>query len=137
MNRVEYCVSAMLLAAMCGCSRGPAIAYTDHSRDPEAFAATVKQLVFVAVADARTSPEPADDLASIVGVFADRMDDGSLPLGEYVGVYQELFSLARDLHDACETIDGRPADLAPRLDHLLEVARRLPGDVPVVNPPRR
>ena len=131
MRRLTMCVSLLVVA---GCGRGSGVPYTDHSRDPERFAANVKQMVYGAVAEARTSREPADSLSGIVDTFEGRL--GRLPVGQYRSIYEQLLSQASELYEACEAIDGRPPDLEPRLKELWAVAEQLPGEVPTWQPPR-
>ncbi len=124
MTRLALCVAVTLVV---GCSGGNGVPYTDHSRDPEAFALTIKQMVFNAVEDARESPHPAESLDGIAAAFEGGL--GRLPVGDYRSVYEELYSVASDLYEEAERIDGRPADLETRLHELVALADQLPGDV--------
>jgi hypothetical protein len=128
--RLILCLSVLVLL---GCGQSGQRPYTDHSRDPEAFALDVKQLVVNSVEDARTSREPEDEISNIV----DLLDDLSRhPTGDYRETYDQLLSLAGDIRAACEAANGRPSDLATRLDELLALANQLPGTVTPVARPR-
>ena len=124
MIRFALCVTILLAI---GCGGGNGVPYTDHSRDPEAFAVTTKQMVFDAVEDARRSPEPAESLDGIVAAFEGRLD--RLPVGDYRPIYEELLSVASDLYEEAERIDGRPADLDERLSRMVAIVEELPGDI--------
>ena len=126
--RLFLCLSVLIFV---GCGQSGQRPYTDHSRDPEAFALDVKQVVVNSVEDAKTSPEPEDEISSIV----DMLDDLSRqPTGDYRETYDQLLSLAGDIRAACEAANGRPSDLAARLDELVALANQLPG---TVTPPAR
>ncbi len=132
MIRFALCATIVLLL---GCGQGNGVPYTDHSRDPEAFALTIKQMVLDAVEDARRSPEPAESVDGIVAAFDGRLH--SLPVGDYRPIYEELLSVASELYEEAERIDGRPEDLDQRLDELAALAEQLPGDVAAPGPPEQ
>jgi hypothetical protein len=124
MIRSLLCLSVL---ALVGCGAGGQRDYTDHSRDPEAFAQNVKQLVVNSAARARTSDEPEDNISSI----GDLLEDLSgRPTGSYRGTYDQLLSLAREIVAECRAAGGkRPANLGQRLDELVALADQLPGQV--------
>jgi hypothetical protein len=108
-----------------GCGSGDLV---DHSRDPEMFAASVKQVVLQSAEDARESGEPADALWAVVH----ELEPDELrhrPTGAHGSIYEQLYSLANQIREACEAADGRTPDLNQRLDELVALADQLPGDV--------
>lgn len=128
--RLFLCLSVLIFV---GCGQSGQRPYTDHSRDPAAFALDVKQVVVNSVEDAKTSREPEDEISNIV----DLLDDLSRqPTGDYRETYDQLLSLAREIHAACEAANGRPADLSARLNDLLALADQLPGTVTPAARPR-
>lgn len=128
--RLFLCLSVLIFV---GCGQSGQRPYTDHSRDPAAFALDVKQVVVNSVEDAKTSREPEDEISNIV----DLLDDLSRqPTGDYRETYDQLLSLAREIHAACEAANGRPSDLSARLDDLLALADQLPGTVTPAARPR-
>jgi hypothetical protein len=129
MTRFAMGVTVLMLI---GCSGGSGVPYTDHSRDPEAFAASIKEMVFLAVEDARRSAEPEEAIEGVVEAFDGRL--GTLPVGDYRPIYEQLLSVASELHQEAERIDGRPSDLDQRLDELVGIAKQLPGDEPAERP---
>ncbi len=112
----------LLMLAAAGCA-GSHAAYTDHSRDPQAYAQDVKELVADHVELARRAREPADMLAPIVSEL-EQLDER--PAGENREFYETLLAAAREVLDACEQMDGRPARLDSQLDHLLSLLAQLP-----------
>lgn len=132
MIRLTFC-TAVLFCLGCG-GGGSSVPYTDHSRDPEAYAKTTKQMIFVVIEDAQVSKEPAESLEAIVDKFEGRMD--KLPVGDYRSIYEEILALASELHQACEAADGPTPDLKARLANLREITEKLPGDVQVSTRPR-
>jgi len=102
--------------------------FTDNSRDPEAFAGTVKQMVTDTIADARESKEPVDAFESLVNMFDGKLSGEQLPLGSYQEVYSEILEVSREWAKKCEAADGRPSDLKSGLDKLEQLAGKLPGE---------
>ncbi len=125
--RRSFC-GLLLMIGLVGC--GPTeLPYTDNSKDPAAFGNTIKQLVTDAVADARRSREPYDQIRLISNAInVDRQ-----PVGEFAPVYEQLKSAADELADACESADGPVADMDKKLDDLLAMAERLPGETKTTN----
>lgn len=115
-----------LLGLLAGC--GGELPYTDASRDPEAYAASVKKLVLGNIAAARTSKEPADQLAPIV---AELENNPKRPKGGYAETYEQLLTSSRQLLEECQRMDGRPKDLDSRLTKLAALADSLPGSVSI------
>jgi hypothetical protein len=130
MTRLVFCLSVVMLL---GCGQSSQRPFTDHSRDPEAFALDVKQVVVDSVADARTSREPEDQVSNIVNMLDDL---SGRPTGQYRDTYDQLLSLAREIRAACEAANGRPSDLETRLQELLALADQLPGHVTPAERPR-
>jgi len=124
MIRLTLCTAVLFLLG-CG-GGGSSVPYTDHSRDPEAFAKTTKQMIFDVIDDARNSREPAESLEAIVDKFEGRFDQ--LPVGDYRPIYEEIHALATELYEACEAIDGPTPDLNARLAEMQTMAEKLPGD---------
>ncbi len=116
----------MLVAALCGLPGCGGESLTDHSRDPEAFAVDVKELVATTVAEAQVSLEPVDALFSLVDLL-DELDQQ--PAGSHRELYEQIQKMASEIHEMAEQVDGRPADLEQRLDRLWALAEPLPGDV--------
>lgn len=113
------------LACCVGCGKAER-PYTDNSRDPESFAADVKTVVLDHVALARRSKEPADELQQVVNFLADR---AKRPQGNYAELYDKLFAMAEQIHQACEAAGGKSATLTQQLAELEELAETLPGRV--------
>ncbi|TVS19393.1 MAG: hypothetical protein EA424_08645 [Planctomycetaceae bacterium] len=119
-------ILCLLVVVLVGCGSGEQRDYVDHSRDPEAFAQNVKQLVVDSAARARTSEEPEDYISGIVDLLEDL---GGRPTGAYRETYDQLLSLSREIVSECEAADGqRPPNLDQRLDELTALADELPGD---------
>ena len=117
-------VATVLLAATLGCGDADLV---DHSQDPERFAASTKETSLAAIADARSSDEPADALE----MLASELDPHELqhrPTGDYGDVYQQMFTIASELFQAADQMDARPANLDSKLDELESLARSLPGE---------
>lgn len=112
----------LLTLAVAGCA-GSHAAYTDHSRDPQAYAQDVKEMVGDHVKLARQAREPADMLAPIVSEL-EQLDER--PVGEHRMFYETLLAAARDVMDACQRVDGRPPRLDYQLDQLLSLLDQLP-----------
>jgi len=127
MLRWTWVAMLLLVMSLTGCGQGTSVPYTDNSRDPEALATNIKQLVFTVAYEARTAREPADQLAWIVDAFDPKK--GKMPIGNYGSIYDELVAVASELHQACESADGRAPDLNSGLEKLEEIAGQLPGDV--------
>lgn len=127
MRRLMLYFPLVFLAALVGCGGGSDLPYTDHSKDPEAYARNVKALVLGVAADAKTSREPADDLASIVT----ELEQKDRPRGSYGPIYDELLTNARTLQEECARASGRPSGLDRRLDELAKIAQQLPGEATV------
>jgi hypothetical protein len=122
---LSLCLSVLLISG-CG-TGGSSVPYTDHSRDAEAFALTIKQMVFDIVEDAKNSKEPAESLEAIVDSFEGKLN--RLPVGDYRDTYEELLTVASSLYSECEAAGGRPPNLVSQLDELWAVADKLPGDL--------
>lgn len=119
---IRWTVCVLMLVVL-GCGGGDVV---DHSRDPGMFASTVKDLVHRSVEDARESDEPADALWAVVH----QLEPDELrrrPTGNHLSVYQQLYTLASEIHQASEAVDGRPPNLEERLDELAALADQLPG----------
>jgi len=117
---------AMVLLA--GCS-GPSPKGEDHSRDAERYAVNMKNLVLMAVEDARRSREPGDQLWPVIL----ELEQKDRPRGPYEATYQELDSKLREIHQACGANGGSPPpNLLARLEELKQLAAKLPGEVTVV-----
>lgn len=122
MIRMTVCLLILFFA---GCEAGDLV---DHSRDPDMFVVTVKEMVLQSAEDARESDEPADALWAVV----QDLDPDELrhrPTGEYTSIYEQLHSMASEISAACEAVDGRTPDLNQRLDELVALTNQLPGDV--------
>lgn len=111
-----------------GCGGGEGRPFTDHSKDPEAYARNVKHAVMNSVAEARRSDEPCDSVQSIVDMLEDLE---RAPSGAYRDTYEQLRTLALETHQACEASSRPPADLRSRLDELTALAEKLPGEVTI------
>lgn len=123
MIRRILCLSVV---ALMGCGSGGQRDYVDHSRDPEAFAENVKQVVVDSAARARTAEEPEDNISAIVDLLEDL---SGRPTGSYRATYDQLLSLAREIVSECEAAGGRrPPNLNQRLEELVALADQLPGD---------
>jgi len=112
------------LFAFIGCGE----AVIDHSRDPERFAKSIKELVEVCVTDARSSREPADILEGLVREL-DAEELSYRPTGDYMAIYQELHAVAREAFEAAQGASGPSPGLSNRLDKLREIAVQLPGEI--------
>ncbi len=112
----------LLLLVVLGCGGGDLV---DHSRDPEMFASNVKELVLTSVEDARESDEPADALWAVVHELSPG-ELGRQPTGDHLSLYQQLHTLASEIHEECEAVDGRAPELDQRLDELAALAQYLP-----------
>jgi hypothetical protein len=121
------CLCAVLVG-LAGCGGGSSLPYTDNSRDPEALATNLKQVVLTAVYEAKDAREPADALAMIVTAF-DGNKRRQMPVGSYGPIYDELAAVATQWYEACESADGRAPGLEGGLAQLEELAAQLPGDV--------
>ncbi len=115
-----FCV--MLFA---GCGGGEERPYTDHSRDAEAMAIRIKDMVRDAVNVARGSDEPDDIMYSVAMSLEDLHRQ---PTGAHLSIYQQLNELALAIAAECEAADGRPPNLNERLDELAALAEQLPGE---------
>lgn len=108
-----------------GCSRDTR-PYEDHSRDSQRYAMNVKQMVYDAVTDATRAREPADILWPLVL----ELEQTDRPHGEFAQILAELRQQISELHKSCEqSPNGRPADLQNRLQGLIALADKLPGEV--------
>lgn len=108
----------------CGSEGRP---FEDHSRDPERYAKTVKDLVMVQLAEAMRSKEPEDELDVIVQELSNNSDK---PTGSYSGIYDRILAAATELKSACESAPkGRPSNLKSKLDEIKKIAEELPGEV--------
>ena len=125
-TKSHWIVCGVLVLAL-GCGDKDLV---DHSQDPDRFAASVKQQVVTAVADARGNDEPADALWSLV----DAVDPEVLehrPVGNHADTYQQIHAIANQLYEQADASGSRPADLGAKLDELESLADQLPGEVRV------
>jgi hypothetical protein len=106
--------------------------YTDHSRDPQAYARDVKELVLLHAAEAKRSNEPGDDIRPVVDYLN---SNGRRPTAEHQETYEALLAKAQDILEQCDAVGGRPAALESALDELVRLAESLPGEVAVVQRP--
>lgn len=114
-----------------GCSRDSR-PYEDHSRDARRYALNLKQMVYDVVKDAVTAREPAD----IIWPLVLELEQNDRPRGEFAEIMDQLRQNVTDLHISCEkTPNGRPADLQIRLQHLIALAEKLPGEVQMTTRP--
>lgn len=113
----------MSVALLVGCGGGRD--YIDASRDPEAFAGSVKQLVTNAVSYARTSDEPEDNISGIVDLLEDL---SGRPARPYRDTYDQVLAKAREIVAECHAagVGNRPANLNDQLDDLEDLVRDLP-----------
>lgn len=109
------------LLSLAGCGGETRI---DHSRDPDAFAKDVRELVATSVAEARLSSEPADAMFSLVDLL-EGLDQH--PTGSHRELYEQLQVLAVEIYEASEQAGAPPAVLEQRLGQLWELAETLPG----------
>lgn len=121
MFRFALCLS---VAFLIGCGGGGRD-YTDTSRDPEAFAGSVKQVVINTVARARTSDEPEDNIGGIVDLLEDL---SGRPVGSYRDTYDQVLAKAREIVAELQAagVGKRPANLNDQLDDLEDLVRDLP-----------
>ena len=110
---------------MIGC--GPSeLPFTDNSKDSEAFAKDIKELVLTAADRLKNSSQPADSIRQVVLSLSDLK---KCPTGSYLPIYEELHKLTSDLLQEAE--NGKPKDLKGKLAKIAEVANKLPGAVKV------
>jgi hypothetical protein len=111
-----------------GCSCGGRREYTDHSRDPEAYARGVKGLILAQLPLAKTAKdEPESYTASIVNALQDYRSN---PVGSYGDIYEQLLQQCKELHEMLERGgDRKPAN--QKIDEIIEIANQLPGTVQV------
>jgi hypothetical protein len=121
-------IFGLLLLVIIGCGRSK-MPYTDHSRDSDAYAKDVKELVIDHVGLAKRSREPADMIAPIINELEQMRER---PTGEHHSVYEELLETARRVFETCQRVDGRPTGIDKELDQLVALVDRLPGDVNIV-----
>lgn len=128
---------ATIFCSLCimhwGCSRDSR-PYEDHSRDARRYALNLKQMVYDVVKDAVTAREPAD----IIWPLVLELEQNNSPRGEFAEIIDQLRQHVTDLHISCEkTPNGRPADLQSRLQHLIALAEKLPGEAQMTTQPTR
>lgn len=116
-----------LLAHFQGCG-GDNRPFVDNSKDPQAFALTVKQMLIDSIADAKDAKEPGDTFEALVQVFDGKLDGNQLPVGDYLEIYREVWQTSQEFAKKCADVDGRPSDLNAGLDKLKSLAERLPGE---------
>ncbi len=115
----------LLFGLTWGCGT-PEQDYVDHSQDPLAYARTVKTLVHSQLPLALRSDEPEDIVSSVLGTLENYPDN---PVGEYRAVYQDLVTQCRELRQLYES--GSSEGAKSKIDEILELANRLPGEVHV------
>ncbi len=113
----------LLLVGGCGTSEQE---FIDHSRDPLAYARTVKNLVHSQLPLALRSDEPEDIVASVLPTLEDYPNN---PVGEYQAVYEELVQKCRELYQLYESGSSEAAQ--SRIDEILALVDSLPGEVHV------
>ena len=123
MTRFGWLLPALIALAGCQTSERPS---KNDSQDPEVYARDVKKIAFGAVQGAKKSREPADSLA---GLVTELSEQGNIhrPIGSYGPIYAELLALSKSLLADCQAANGKPSDLAPRLNAIQTVAEKLPG----------
>lgn len=131
-NVMKNVAGLLLVLGLIGCGTGGPV--PQDNKDPELYAADVKRVVLMQVEEARRSREPGDEIYSIVSELENYE---KRPAGSYASIYSELREKAKELQAKCEEVDGRPSDLASRLDELVELANQLPGEVKVDSERRR
>jgi len=128
MPRLLVFLMAPLLLTGCGSSERP---FTDNSKDADLYALDVKQIAFSTVTMAKRSREPADQIQILVGEI-ESQEANNRPVGSYKPIYAELLAAAKPLLEDCKNANGKPANLAVRLDALKAIAEKLPGQTQVV-----
>lgn len=112
--------------ALVGC--GPSeLPYTDNSKDSAAFARDIKQIILNSAEDIVRSPQPADTIRVIVQSLSE-LD--ACPTGDNLKTYEQLHKLAADLLQQSEK--GKSADLAGKVNEIVDLANTLPGEVTIV-----
>lgn len=120
---------SLLLASLLLAGCGPRRPFTDNSQDADLYAQDVKQMAYDAVAKAKRSREPADQIRTLV-LEIERQETNRKPVGPHKAIYAELLAAAKPLLEDCEkAAGGKPANLASRLDSLQKIAEKLPGKV--------
>jgi hypothetical protein len=120
---------SLLLASLLllGCGSGKP--FTDNSQDAELYAQDVKQIAYGAIAKARRSREPADQIRTLVREI-EQQGPNRRPVGPHRPTYEALLAAAKPLMEECEkAAGGKAANLASRLDSLQKIAEKLPGKV--------
>lgn len=115
----------MFLFALWGCDR---VDDPGHNRDPSLFSLDVKRLALNQVEEAKRSKDPADEIDVILAALENLE---SRPVGDFLGIYQQLKDKLTELHAKCEAADGRPSDLSSGLEEILQLVNQLPGEVTV------
>ena len=123
MSRLLPFLLAPLMLSGCGSSEKP---FTDNSKDADLYAADVKQIAYDTVTMAKRSREPADQIQQLVTEI-ESQGANSRPVGSHKSVYDELLTAAKSLMDDCKRVNGKAANLGPRLDALKKIADKLPG----------
>lgn len=121
-------IGVLLLGCFVGCQDNSVV---DHSRDPDRFAESVKELVSITVADARESGEPADALSALVEELSDE-ELSYRPTDGYLEIYKEIQSIALSSYERAEAVDGAPPGLEDDLNRMVDLAEGLPGDLGVL-----
>ncbi len=114
-----------LTVSACGPAEAP---YTDNSRDADLYATDVKQIAMDAIQRAKKSREPADQIQTLVSEI-EGQGANNRPVGSHKATYDELLKLAKEFISECNAAGGKPANLTVRLDVLMKIAERLPGQV--------
>lgn len=127
MSRVISGFALLAALTLAGCGASDHRQFTDNSRDPEALATNIKQVVLTAIYESESAREPADALSMVVVSLDGKLS--KMPVGNYASVYEELLAVSSELHQACEQVDGRAPGLDAGLKRLAELAEQLPGDV--------
>lgn len=112
-----------LAIGLAGCGSGSSREYTDTSKDPEKYAASIKQLVYNQISSAARSKEPDDDLDAIIQELSDQK---GRPLGSYKEVYDQILTNATELKKELEG-KSKPSNLRAKLDEIKALADKLPG----------
>jgi hypothetical protein len=126
-TRMKKCMTllSIFFFLTLGCSN---VEDPGHNRNSDMFALDIKRLVLNQVEEAKGSKYPGDEIFAVLSEFEDLE---SRPVGDHLGVYQELKNKLSDLHKKCESVDGRPSDLLASLQDITRLVSQLPGEVTV------
>lgn len=130
MQRMVIGLVGVYFIALCGCGAAE-LPYTDNSRDSEAYAKNIKQLVVDMSQSNRGSPEIADSISSLV----EELKQTDRPQGEHAAKYAEIRAVAEAIVAEGNPASGKPtATQIQKLDELAKLAQDLPGEVTVSRP---